>query len=193
MTNIEQLNSLLKFFQIVQVESSEGKLESTEVIKHQKSFKDITKYSDYKLKKLDCNHSLFFSILQDVKSIERFQEVEIQSVKYKLNFFQKIFLKNRKKFLLDKIKEICKYSSWIIVPTFILEFITELPEFEGNNSQIDTIHSGNIKEVAIYVSPDISSKQILFGTYDSFKIIINKNNFDYDLIDRTKIGILDII
>ena len=185
--NQEQLDSISKYFETILVESSNGKLETTEVVREKRGYKNILKTNNYNLK--NCNYSLFFCLCQDLES---FEEIHTEKIKYfKMNILQKIFI-NKEKKLIEKVSQMIKDSTWIIIPSLLIQVFSKYTNFLPNLKQ-DKILSGTFDNIYILVNPNISSKEIYFGNYNSFKIIVNKNNLDFSLIDRNEIKILKLI
>lgn len=189
MTNKEQIDSIAKYFETILVETSKGKLETTEVVREKRGYKNINKINDYNLK--NCNHSLFFEICQDLKS---FENVDVKDVKYlKLNLFQKIFFKNKEKKLIEQVNKMLNESSWLIIPSFLIETFSKYNNFVVNLTQEDKILVGSYGQINILLNPNIGSKEIYFGNYNSFKVIVNKNNLDFSITDRNKIKLLKLV
>lgn len=189
MTNQEQLDSLTKYFETILVESSIGKLETTEVVREKRGYKNIKKINDYNLK--SCNHSLFFCMCQDLGT---FEKVEIKEIRYlKINIIQKIFFGNKEKKLIEQVRKMSKETSWLIIPSFLNQLFYKYTNFIPNISQKDKILLGSFDNINVLVNLNISSKEIYFGNYNSFKTIVNKNNLDFSIIDRNEIKILKII
>ena len=189
----EQIEILSRHFQLIVVDNSIGRIENTEVIKDGRSFKNVKKYINYKLTPNNNEHTLFFNVIQSFKSLENFEQVETQNIKYlKLNFLEKIFLRNRKKRLMNKIQEMSKGVSWIIIPNLVSEQFLKLQDFISNTSN-DKIFFGTYNNISIFINPNIISNEIYFGDYNSFKIIINSDNLDFSSIDKSKLKVLHLI
>ena len=189
----EQIDTISKYFQLILVGKSIGRIENTEVVKEGGSFKNIKKYINYNLIDSKKENTLFFNIIKDLEKCQDFEKSENQVIKYfKLNLLQKIFLSDRKKRLIKKIQEMSKDISWLIVPKFIIEDFLKIKEFEPEISD-DKLLFGFLNNISIYMNPNITSKEIYFGNYNSFKVIVNSTNLDFCLTDKTNLKVLNLI
>lgn len=182
----QQIETLNRIASTIIVNDSEGKIETSEVIKSKNGFRNITNSVKYSLKKNQS--SLLNSVFTDIKLFAN----KYQFRYYKLNFFQKIF-SNKKKVLLKNIDALSVDSSWIILPISLVNIIDSHQDFRANSNSIDNILIGFFDKKMLYKSPEVYSNEIIFGNYDSFDIIINQLNGDYQLIEKNKITILELI
>lgn len=189
MTNQEQIDLLSKYFETILVDSSNGKLETTEVLREKRGYKTIKKVNDYNL--IGCEHSLFSSICKNLNS---FEETEVKQIKYlNFNLFQKLFYRKKEKNLIDQVKKMSNETSWLIIPSFLTNTFSKYNNFVKHFTQENRIQFGLFDQINILINTDIESKEIYFGNYNSLKIIINKNNSDFSIIDRNKIKLLKLI
>ena len=84
-------------------------------------------------------------------------------------------------------------SSWLIIPSFLIETFSKYNNFVVNLTQEDKILVGSYGQINILLNPNIGSKEIYFGNYNSFKVIVNKNNLDFSITDRNKIKLLKLV
>jgi hypothetical protein len=183
MIHSEQIDIINRLVPTIIVEKTSGKIETTEVVKDKNGFKNINNSVDYNLKKI--KESIFKTVLLDLE-----QSSNIQKIRFlKLNFFQKIFVNKYKK-LNSKIESMKSDTSWMIIPKCSLT-LSKLNGFRMSTQ--DNICIGTIDDINIFLNPICNSTKILFGNYNSFKLVINSNMEEYQIIENNKIKILELI
>jgi hypothetical protein len=164
----QQIEILNRIVTTILVNDSQGRIEVTEVVKSKNGFKDITNSTKYNLKKQKI--SLVHSVIFDVREF-----AEVSSIKFfNINLFQRIFY-NRKKKLLKKIEELRKNASWVIIPDSLTETFCK------------------IDDLFVLVNTDTSERKVIFGNYDSFDVIINQLNGDYQVVNKNGVKVLELI
>ena len=164
----QQIEILNRIVTTILVNDSQGRIETTEVVKSKNGFKDVTNSTKYHLKKQKI--SLVHSVIFDIREF-----AEVSSIKFfNINLFQRIFY-NRKKKLLKKIEELRKNASWVIISDSLTETF------------------GKIDDLFVLVNPDTSERKVIFGNYDSFDVIINQLNGDYQIVNKNGVKVLELI
>jgi hypothetical protein len=169
MTINQQMQIIERICPIIQVTDSNGKIETSQVIKENNRYRNITTCLEYNLKK--PNHKLLESIIRDIENSNN-QKSKLKWTS--LNFIQKIFY-NKKKRLLKEISNLEDFS-WLIIPDKLASLIIKY---------IDN-------QLFIIENPDKDSNFLLFGKYDSFELVLNSNE-EYQIIQKNKIKILELI
>lgn len=187
----QELEFVSQLVNTIMVDDSKGRIEHTEVVKDKKKFKNITNFIDYNLKPLDCNQSLYYHFINDLKN---FRNRKSEIFKYSPdNLIQKIFPAKRRKKLIAKMIESSKNSSWMIVPNFLLGMISNITNFVPNLSQENKFYFGKLNDLQVYSNPNLSDNEIIFGNYDMIQLIVNKKLQYYQIKKLETIKSLQII
>lgn len=188
------------------VEKSVGQIEVSKTIKEKDLVRNIVEKIDYKLKqhrliiKKHKHSSIIISDLPSSKTISSDRSTcecvssdinnifinELRSFKniqnfefdfFKQKFFKRIFNPNTDDKLIDKIIEVGKDCSWMIVPVFIYDIIRDSEWFSESIIKQDSLifNVGKLSDIQVYINPDEFESAIYFGNYDSTSILINKN------------------
>jgi hypothetical protein len=132
-----------------------------------------------------------------INEMKNFKNIKKLDYKYfKTNIIEKIFLKKTPNQLLEKINEVGKGCSWVIIPKQIFNIIRNLPEVECILSSSNSIINkcGKVSDLTIYLNPNENENICYFGNYDSISLLINKNleidsdnrkiNIKYQFVER---------
>lgn len=187
----QDLEFISQLVDTILVDDTKGRIEHTEIVKDKRGFKNITNFIDYNLKPVDCNQSLYFSFIQDLKS---FRDIKFESFKYSPdNLIQKFFPSKRRKKLIAEIIKSSKNFSWIIVPNYLITVISKLPNFLPNSSHQNKYFIGKSNDLKVYSNPNLSDNEIIFGSYDTLQLIVNKKDQYYQIKEINSIKLLQII
>jgi hypothetical protein len=203
---ITDLTVLNRLVETIWVDSSQGQIETTNVVKEGDDVKNLIDIINFKLKshrlivKNRKGDNIVISDLPRPKTISKNKPVcicastdvnkvfisELKSFKniQKRNFkyFNQSILKrlinpNKDSDLVKCIMDYGSDCSWIIVPTFINQILSDSEWFDSKHEISESLiyHAGHLGDLSVYVNPDEEESTVYFGNYDSITIIINKN------------------
>lgn len=200
---IDKISLLNQLSNVIFVENSKGKINSTKTIKEKNIIRNIDDSIDYELKRhriqtksinsslvtisdlpgeqtvcskrslCSClSNDLYDLFIQEIKSACKIERTTFNY--FKRNSFLSIFFKKNPEDLVNKILNLSKNYSWIIVSRSIYKELYKSKNFVSNNREESNL-VGSIGDLNVYLNNYENEKVIYFGNYESITIIVNKN------------------
>lgn len=240
---ITSLSSLDQIIETILVDSNQGCIEINNVIKEDGVVKHIIQKIDYVLTsnrliiKSDdsLQHNIVISDIDEetvlnnnpicdcvakntnnifAKEFSKLKNISYQQIKFfKQGFFKKLFNKTTNQDLFEKISEIGKNHSWIIIPNFLVDIFLNNKSFIKSGTEYSKLiyNLGTLENLIVYVNPNQKVSKIYFGRYESLTLIVNRNleikelktnsqtytktmsmQVNYLLIENETIGVLEV-
>ena len=141
----------------------EYKLKSTRlVIKSDDSFNKNIIISDIDSETIRNNRPLCECVARNTNNIfaKEFGKLK-NTINHKINyfnqgFFKKIFYQISNKDLFEKIKELSKGQSWLIIPKKLVDLFIEVGNLHENKVECESLiyNLGKFEDLNVYVNPD---------------------------------------
>lgn len=215
---VSNLTILNQLCEVLYVNQSVGQIFIDKISKENSVVKNVSNILEYKLKthkliikKYKNNKSLL--VISDIPNIKTLvtdldipkcilsninsiflSELNINSIKenfnyYKQNHFKKLISPNTEVDLFNKIINVGKDFSWIILPKSIITLLQNYIIFENindneNDCKLSIVNIGKMNNMNVYTYDTLDSKTIYFGNYDSFTIIVNNNIKEEEVKDN---------
>jgi hypothetical protein len=204
---IANLSSLNQIIETIIVDDNDGSIKINKTIKDSNSIKNIDEEISYNLKstrliiKTDDelvnnivisdidretivkNRPICECISKNTNNIVSREFRKLSNVQhYKINFFNQSFFKKlfnpiNHKEVFEKIKELAKNNSWMIIPPTLMDLFENESTFQKIEAECESIihQFGHLENVNVFMNPDQKENCIYFGSYESLTLIVNKN------------------